>query len=154
MNCIYSSSVTMIIARLAIRWTVVVPVLAVVVLAATWGSKPATAVLAFVGVLLASSVLAAVHHAEVVAHRVGEPFGVLILAVAVTVGVLGSFALLVLALVAVVGPAKVEAPAIEGAIKAMAHHCLLSGSRSPCSCCSLNLSLPSGMHAAIGCRRA
>jgi Ca2+:H+ antiporter len=30
-------------------------------------------------------VLAAVHHAEVVAHRVGEPFGSLILAVAVTV---------------------------------------------------------------------
>jgi Ca2+:H+ antiporter len=30
-------------------------------------------------------VLAAVHHAEVVAHRVGEPFGTLVLAVAVTV---------------------------------------------------------------------
>ena len=35
--------------------------------------------------LLAGSVLAAVHHAEVVAHRVGEPFGSLVLAVAVTV---------------------------------------------------------------------
>jgi Ca2+:H+ antiporter len=31
------------------------------------------------------AVLAAVHHAEVVAHRVGEPFGTLVLAVAVTV---------------------------------------------------------------------
>ena len=31
------------------------------------------------------AVLAAVHHAEVVAHRVGEPFGSLVLAVAVTV---------------------------------------------------------------------
>jgi Ca2+:H+ antiporter len=41
--------------------------------------------LGLVGVLLAGSVLAAVHHAEVVAHRVGEPFGALILAVAVTV---------------------------------------------------------------------
>ncbi len=30
-------------------------------------------------------VLAAVHHAEVIAHRVGEPFGTLVLAVAVTV---------------------------------------------------------------------
>ena len=29
--------------------------------------------------------LAAVHHAEVVAHRVGEPFGSLVLAVAVTI---------------------------------------------------------------------
>ena len=34
---------------------------------------------------LAAAVLAAVHHAEVVAHRVGEPFGSLVLAVAVTV---------------------------------------------------------------------
>jgi Ca2+:H+ antiporter len=36
-------------------------------------------------ILLAGAVLAAVHHAEVVAHRVGEPFGSLVLAVAVTV---------------------------------------------------------------------
>ena len=34
---------------------------------------------------LAGAVFAAVHHAEVVAHRVGEPFGALILAIAVTV---------------------------------------------------------------------
>ena len=34
---------------------------------------------------LIGSVLAAVHHAEVVAHKVGEPFGTLVLAVAVTV---------------------------------------------------------------------
>ena len=32
---------------------------------------------------LVGSVLAAVHHAEVVAHRVGEPFGSLVLAAAV-----------------------------------------------------------------------
>src|SRR3712207_2641518 len=35
--------------------------------------------------LLAGTVFAAVHHAEVVAARVGEPFGSLVLAVAVTV---------------------------------------------------------------------
>jgi Ca2+:H+ antiporter len=34
---------------------------------------------------LIGAVIAAVHHAEVVAHRVGEPFGTLVLAVAVTV---------------------------------------------------------------------
>jgi len=34
---------------------------------------------------LIASVLAAVHHAEVVAHRVGEPFGSLVLALAVTI---------------------------------------------------------------------
>ena len=67
------------------RWRVVVPAVAVVALAVTWGSKPGSAVLAVVAALLAGSVLSAVHHAEVVAHRVGEPFGALILAVAVTV---------------------------------------------------------------------
>jgi len=68
-----------------VRWTLAVPVLAIVLLAVTWGSKPPWAVLVVVGVFLAGSVLAAVHHAEVVAHRVGEPFGSLVLAVAVTV---------------------------------------------------------------------
>jgi Ca2+:H+ antiporter len=58
---------------------------AVLALIATWGRDPAGWVLALVAVLLASAVLAAVHHAEVVAHRVGEPFGSLVLAVSVTV---------------------------------------------------------------------
>jgi Ca2+:H+ antiporter len=58
---------------------------AVLVLAATWGRHPAVWVLVVVGGLLAGAVLAAVHHAEVVAHRVGEPFGSLVLAVSVTV---------------------------------------------------------------------
>jgi Ca2+:H+ antiporter len=66
-------------------WTGVIPVIAVVALAATWGSKPPALFLAVLGALLAGAVLAAVHHAEVVAHRVGEPFGSLVLAVAVTV---------------------------------------------------------------------
>lgn len=35
--------------------------------------------------VLIGSVLAAVHHAEVVAHRVGEPYGTLLLALAITV---------------------------------------------------------------------
>ena len=35
--------------------------------------------------VLIAAVLAAVHHAEVIAHRVGEPFGTLVLALAVTV---------------------------------------------------------------------
>jgi Ca2+:H+ antiporter len=66
-------------------WTVVVPVVALALLAATWGSHPGTFVELVVAVVLAGAVLAAVHHAEVVAHRVGEPFGSLVLAVAVTV---------------------------------------------------------------------
>jgi Ca2+:H+ antiporter len=69
----------------SLSWTTVVPVLAVLVTAVTWGSKPGTVVLVIVAALLGSAVLAAVHHAEIVAHRVGEPFGSLVLAVAVTV---------------------------------------------------------------------
>jgi Ca2+:H+ antiporter len=38
-----------------------------------------------IGIVLVGTVFAAVHHAEVVAHRLGEPFGTLVLAVAVTV---------------------------------------------------------------------
>lgn len=37
------------------------------------------------GVLLTGSVLSAVHHAEVVAHKVGEPYGTIILALCITI---------------------------------------------------------------------
>lgn len=37
------------------------------------------------GILLTGSVLSAVHHAEVVAHKVGEPFGTIILALCITI---------------------------------------------------------------------
>ncbi|MFF5565646.1 calcium:proton antiporter [Streptomyces sp. NPDC012623] len=73
------------IRSLTSQWTVVVPLLAVVALVLSWGrSLPGFAV-GLVALCLAGAVLAAVHHAEVVAHRVGEPFGSLVLAVAVTV---------------------------------------------------------------------
>ena len=61
------------------------PLAALVVLVPVWGTKPGRPVLAFVALFLAAAVPAAVHHAEVIAHRVGEPFGSLVLAVAVTV---------------------------------------------------------------------
>lgn len=67
------------------QWSVVVPVVALIVLAATWASHSHWAVLVLIAAALVGAVLAAVHHAEVVAHKVGEPFGSLILAVAVTV---------------------------------------------------------------------
>ncbi|MFY1048239.1 calcium:proton antiporter [Chryseobacterium sp. GP-SGM7] len=37
------------------------------------------------GILLTGSVLSAVHHAEVVAHKVGEPYGTIILALCITI---------------------------------------------------------------------
>ncbi|MEU4158969.1 ionic transporter y4hA [Actinoplanes sp. NPDC026670] len=67
------------------RWTIHVPLLALLTLIATFGRDLPVAVVAVVSLLLAGAVLAAVHHAEVVAHRVGEPYGSLILAVAVTI---------------------------------------------------------------------
>ena len=68
-----------------VDWTRAVPILAVVVLAATWSGKPPVVLLIVAGAFLVAAVLAAVHHAEVVAERIGEPFGALVLAVAVTV---------------------------------------------------------------------
>lgn len=66
-------------------WSWLSPVVALAVLAvALWlGMSWGLAVLA--GGMLVATVFAAVYHAEVVAHRLGEPFGTLILAVAVTV---------------------------------------------------------------------
>ena len=68
-----------------LSWTVIAPVAALLVLALTWGRHIGPWVAGAVAVVLIAAVLAAVHHAEVVAHRVGEPFGSLVLAVAVTV---------------------------------------------------------------------
>jgi len=67
------------------RWPLVVPVVAVALLivALLVPVGPVLAGLCVAG--LVGAVIAAVHHAEVVAHRVGEPFGTLVLAVAVTV---------------------------------------------------------------------
>ncbi|QLE75175.1 ionic transporter y4hA [Streptomyces rectiverticillatus] len=70
---------------LAARWPALVPALAAVVLALTWGRSLSAGTVALVSCCLAGAVLSAVHHAEVIAHRVGEPFGSLVLAVAVTV---------------------------------------------------------------------
>ena len=67
------------------RWSIGVPIAAVVALAIVWNRPLQWALIAVVALALIAAVLAAVHHAEVVALRVGEPFGTLILAVAVTV---------------------------------------------------------------------
>ncbi|ONI67956.1 ionic transporter y4hA [Kribbella sp. ALI-6-A] len=67
------------------RWSLAVPPLALVVLVLSWGRDLGAVLLVLVCAGLGAAVIAAVHHAEVVAHRVGEPFGTLILALAVTV---------------------------------------------------------------------
>jgi Ca2+:H+ antiporter len=66
-------------------WAWLVPALSLALLVGGLiaGAGTALAVVCFAALI--GSVIAAVHHAEVVAHRVGEPFGTLVLAVAVTV---------------------------------------------------------------------
>jgi Ca2+:H+ antiporter len=66
-------------------WSVAVPVVACVLLGLSSTSSPGWVLTACAGAALVASVVAAVHHAEVIAHRVGEPFGTLVLALAVTV---------------------------------------------------------------------
>jgi Ca2+:H+ antiporter len=66
-------------------WTWLIPVLSLPMLVAALVAGVGTWLAVLCGVALMGTVIAAVHHAEVVAHRVGEPFGTLVLAVAVTV---------------------------------------------------------------------
>ncbi|SDM02544.1 calcium:proton antiporter [Streptomyces wuyuanensis] len=70
---------------LSAQWTTWVPVAAALALVVGWGRHLPGFAVTVVGLCLVGAVLAAVHHAEVVAHRVGEPFGSIVLAVAVTV---------------------------------------------------------------------
>lgn len=72
-------------ARFGLSWTTLVPPLGALVLPFVWGRELPALLVAVLALLLGGSVLAAVHHAEVVAHRAGEPFGSLVLAVAVTI---------------------------------------------------------------------
>jgi Ca2+:H+ antiporter len=67
------------------KWAVGVPVAACAILATSKGASSGWLLLTCAAAALIAAVLAAVHHAEVIAHRVGEPFGTLVLALAVTV---------------------------------------------------------------------
>ena len=61
------------------------PVAGCAVLAAVWGRPLGWMLVPIAAATLIAVVLVAVHHAEVVALRVGEPFGTLILALAITI---------------------------------------------------------------------
>ncbi len=67
-----------------IHWSVIFPILAVIFYFSNLIGKSGWLDVAG-GLLLIACVLAAVHHAEVVAHRVGEPFGTIILAICITI---------------------------------------------------------------------
>lgn len=61
------------------------PVAGCLVLVLNSAAPPGWVLLSCAAAALIASVLAAVHHAEMIAHRVGEPFGTLVLALAVTI---------------------------------------------------------------------
>lgn len=66
-------------------WTTLAPLIAAVCLVLVWGRVPGSLLVIVIAVVLAGAVLGSVHHAEIIASRVGEPWGSLVLAVAVTI---------------------------------------------------------------------
>ena len=66
-------------------WTHLVPLGALALLAAAFAQPPGAVLATACVAALIGAVIAAVHHAEVVAHRVGEPLGTLVLALAITI---------------------------------------------------------------------
>lgn len=70
--------------KLFYKWTITLPVLACLLFFSGYIHD----IIIFqilAGLLLIGSVMSAVHHSEIVAHRVGEPYGTIILAVAITI---------------------------------------------------------------------
>jgi Ca2+:H+ antiporter len=66
------------------RWHALIPILALALLVLAWWQPVGPALTAFSSIMVVAAVISAVHHAEVVALRVGEPFGTLVLALAIT----------------------------------------------------------------------
>lgn len=70
--------------RLLLQWTTIIPALAWILLFSGLIYDSSIFQIA-ASVLLILSVMSAVHHSEIIAHRVGEPYGTIILAIAITV---------------------------------------------------------------------
>lgn len=66
-------------------WTILCPVIATILLGVQTQLPDNLLITIITAISLISAVLSAVHHAEVIAHRVGEPYGTLILALAITI---------------------------------------------------------------------
>ena len=66
-------------------WTWTWPALALIILGVQAIFGPGLPMAVLEALALVATVFAAVYHAEVVAHRIGEPFGTLVLALAVTI---------------------------------------------------------------------
>lgn len=71
--------------RIRVGANILGPLLALAAVLIFWSNPPNGLGVALIGILLMGGVITAVHHAEVISAYVGEPFGALILALAVTV---------------------------------------------------------------------
>ncbi len=70
--------------RLLLQWTTIIPVLAWVLFFS--GLVAGSSIFQIIAsILLVLSVMSAVHHSEIIAERVGEPYGTIILAISITV---------------------------------------------------------------------
>ena len=78
------------------KWTIALPIISVIVYLFS-GDDSSVYLKVALAALLIGSVLASVHHAEVIAHKVGEPFGTIILALAITTIEVGLIVSLMLA---------------------------------------------------------
>jgi Ca2+:H+ antiporter len=67
------------------QWALVLPTACALVLAGRLAGADGFVSSFFLGVGLLGAVTAAVHHSEVIAHRIGEPYGTLVLALTVTI---------------------------------------------------------------------
>src|SRR5262245_19356838 len=109
-------------------WAWAWPALAWLVLLAMTLAHPSGLITAAAGAALIAAVFAAVYHAEVVAHRVGEPFGSLVLAVAVTII---EVALIVSVMLGVEGKAGLARDTVFAAVMIVCNGivglCLLAG---------------------------
>lgn len=70
--------------KLLMQWTIITPLLAwALYFSGLINNSGAFQLIA--SILLMVSVMSSVHHSEIIAHRVGEPYGTIILAVAITI---------------------------------------------------------------------
>ncbi len=72
-------------AHAAAHWSIYAPVIGLLAMGLGASGVNAAPLLALLSAILVVAVIAAVHHAEIIAHKIGEPFGTLVLALAVTV---------------------------------------------------------------------
>jgi Ca2+:H+ antiporter len=109
-------------------WAWVWPILALAMLTTTVLGTLHGVTAAAAGIVLIATVFAAVHHAEVIAHRLGEPLGTLVLAVAVTVI---EVALIVFVMIGVGGKAGLARDTVFAAVMIVCNGivglCLLVG---------------------------